>query len=53
MSMIVISCPHCGYGSTKSVNENVKSGLVNCSCPKCYGHYAYQNTYGKITVTKK
>lgn len=53
MSLEVISCPHCGYGTTKSVNENLKSSLVNCVCSKCHKPYAYQNTYGNIKVIKK
>lgn len=53
MSMKVIKCPYCGYGVTKSVNENVSSGLVNCVCSKCHEKYAYQNDHGHITVIKK
>ena len=53
MSLETISCPHCGYATTKSVNENIKSGLVNCVCSKCHKPYAYQNTYGNVKVIKK
>lgn len=53
MSWEELKCPHCGYKRPITVNQNVKESLKNCTCSKCHKPYAYQATYGKITIIKK